>query len=287
MKWTIELEEPYEDEEPIKLFRKNSNKGTNDENKENEVPDDDTSLKEELLKDEQEIMEIYEDLDRHLKLIEDEKKVESVSVCESLDKRAESEVIPIDEPPKPPEIPVFKPVNVIKILNEPPLPLPELIFTLDGVDDESGHNGSSGGSKEGTAEDDGDYAKISVKDLIHTFENVQHNQKVHVREIDRMVKEPSSETEVSEGKRTRTLLDVEINVPFICDSLFLCVKCVTRHLLLHNFCVTIFLKIELSNFELSLKRDISRYSRNHFLSFVKLMTLLVDFSFESSSFDGR
>lgn len=240
MKWTIELEEPYEDEEPIKLFRKNSNKGTNDENKENEVPDIDTSLKEELLKDEQEIMEIYEDLDRHLKLIEDEKKVESVSVCESLDKRAESEVIPIDEPPKPPEIPVFKPVNVIKILNEPPLPLPELIFTLDGVDDESGHNGSSGGSKEGTAEDDGDYAKISVKDLIHTFENVQHNQKVHVREIDRMVKEPSSETEVSEGKRTRTLLDVEINVSFICDSLFLCVKCVTRHLLLHNFCVTIF-----------------------------------------------
>lgn len=240
----IELEEPFEDEEPIKLFRKTSIKGTNDENKENEVPDiDDTSLKEELSKDEQEIMEIYEDLDRHLKLIEDEKKVESV--CDSLDKRAESEVIQFDEPPKPPEIPVFKPINVIKILNEPPPPLPELQFTLEDVDDESGQNGSSGGSKEGTAEDDTDYQKVSVKDLIHTFENVQHNQKVHVREIDRMVKEPSSETEVSEGKRTRTLLDVDINVSFICDSFFcidvICLCVTTRHLLPHNICVKTFL----------------------------------------------
>lgn len=206
------MEEPYEDDEPIKLFRKNSSKGVDDENKENEVPEIDTSLKEELTKDEQEIMEIYEDLDRHLKLIEDEKIGESV--CDSLDKRVESEILIFDEPPKPPEIPVFKPVNVIKILNEPPPPLPELQFTLEDVDDESGPNGSSGGSKEGTAEDDGDYPKISVKDLIHNFENVQHNQKVHVREIDRMVKEPSSETEVSEGKRTRSLLDVEINVLF-------------------------------------------------------------------------
>lgn len=212
-----DLEEPYEDEEPIKLFRKNSTKGTDDENKENEVPEIDTSLKEELSTDEQEIMEIYEDLDRHLKLIEDDKKRESV--CDSLDQRVESEVLIFDEPPKPPEIPVFKPINVIKILNEPPPPLPELQFTLEDVDDESGPNGSSGGSKEGTAEDDGDYPKISVKDLIHTFENVQHNQKVHVREIDRMVKEPSSETEASEGKRTRSLLDVEINVSN-CDWLF-------------------------------------------------------------------
>lgn len=211
-----DLEEPYEDEEPIKLFRKNSTKGTDDENKENEVPEIDTSLKEELSTDEQEIMEIYEDLDRHLKLIEDDKKRESV--CDSLDQRVETEVLIFDEPPKPPEIPVFKPINVIKILNEPPPPLPELQFTLEDVDDESGPNGSSGGSKEGTAEDDGDYPKISVKDLIHTFENVQHNQKVHVREIDRMVKEPSSETEASEGKRTRSLLDVEINVSN-CDSL--------------------------------------------------------------------
>lgn len=201
------------------MFRKNSTKGNDDENKENEVPEIDTSLKEELSKDEQEIMEIYEDLDRHLKLIEDDKKRESV--CDSLDQRveAESEVLIFDEPPKPPEIPVFKPINVLKILNEPPPPLPELQFTLEDVDDESGPNGSSGGSKEGTAEDDGDYPKISVKDLIHTFENVQHNQKVHVREIDRMVKEPSSETEASEGKRTRSLLDVEINVSN-CDSLF-------------------------------------------------------------------
>lgn len=145
-------------------------------------------------------MEIYEDLDRHLKLIEDEKKVEEEVPVEDKGIDVES-----NETPKPPEIPVFKPVNVIKILNEPVV-LPELIFSIDDVNDDE--EASKESSKEGTEEVE-EYAKISVKDLIHTFENVQHNQKVHVREIDRMIKEPSTETESSEGKRTRTLLDVE------------------------------------------------------------------------------
>ncbi|XP_063704142.1 titin isoform X2 [Culicoides brevitarsis] len=196
IKLSIELEEPFEDETPIKLFRKSSVKAADDENKENEIPDDDTSLKEELLKDEQEILEIYEDLDRHLKLIDDDHRK---SLCESVEtSNSRRESVNFPDPPKPPEIPVFKPINVLKILNEPPPPLPELQFNLE-VDDESGTKST----KEGTAEEEGDeedpdYPKISVKELIHTFENVQHQQKVHVREIDRMIKEPSTETESSE-----------------------------------------------------------------------------------------
>lgn len=173
------------------------------------MPEIDRNLKEDLLTDEQEIMKIYEDLDRHLKLIEDDQKNGRKSICESLEQsRRESEVL-VPEPPKAPEIPVFKPINVLKILNEPPPPLPDL-FNIDDIDDESNPKSSkSGDSKEGTAEDDEDYPKISVKDLIHTFENVQYNQKVHVREIDRMIKEPSTETESSEGKRKQPFLDID------------------------------------------------------------------------------
>uniref|UniRef100_A0A336M434 CSON002456 protein n=1 Tax=Culicoides sonorensis TaxID=179676 RepID=A0A336M434_CULSO len=190
----LSIETPYENDEPIRLFKRKMSK---DENKENEVPEIDASLKDELLKDEKEIMEIYEDLDRHLKLIEEDttKKPEVTSTSIETDgNRNETESVAVSETlndtPKPPEIPVFKPVNVIKILNEPPPPLPELQFTMDEDDD---FKGGSGESKEGTAEGDEEYAKISVKDLINTFENVQSTQKVHVREIDKvLIREPSS-----------------------------------------------------------------------------------------------
>uniref|UniRef100_A0A336LSF0 CSON002456 protein n=1 Tax=Culicoides sonorensis TaxID=179676 RepID=A0A336LSF0_CULSO len=189
----LSIETPYENDEPIRLFKRKMSK---DENKENEVPEIDASLKDELLKDEKEIMEIYEDLDRHLKLIEEDttKKPEVTSTSIETDgNRNETESVAVSETlndtPKPPEIPVFKPVNVIKILNEPPPPLPELQFTMDEDDD---FKGGSGESKEGTAEGDEEYAKISVKDLINTFENVQSTQKVHVREIDKvLIREPS------------------------------------------------------------------------------------------------
>lgn len=50
---------------------------------------------------------------------------------------------------------------------------------------------------------DDDFVKVSVKELINTFENVQHREKVHVKTIDRIIKESSSESEASsEGKRT-------------------------------------------------------------------------------------
>lgn len=196
----LDLEQPYEDDEPMNL----------EENKENEIPEIDSTLKEELSTDEKEILEIYEDLDRHMKLIEDKQPQENETpVREST---TEEIIFPIQPEPEKKEI-VFKPTNIIKKLYyEPPPKLEPLFPDLSILDGYGANLDSTHGSdtsqeamesrKQSMAigEEDEDYPRVSVKELIHSFENVKQQEKVHLRKVERLIKESSTESEVSEGK---------------------------------------------------------------------------------------
>lgn len=73
--------------------------------------------------------------------------------------------------------------------------------------------------------DDEEFPKVSVKELINTFENVQHKEKVHVKAIDRLVKESSSESEVStEGKRTFPR-DLNLSTRLLSQAVVIVVVC--------------------------------------------------------------
>lgn len=195
----LDLEQPYEDDEPMNL----------EENKENEIPEIDSTLKEELSTDEKEILEIYQDLDRHMKLIEDKQPQESETpVREST---TEEISFPIQPEPEKKEI-VFKPTNIIKKLYYEPPPKLEPLFPdlsiLDGyalpLDSAQGSETASQeeSRKQSMAigEEDDDYPRVSVKELIHSFENVKQIERVHLKKVERLIKESSTESEVSEGK---------------------------------------------------------------------------------------
>lgn len=115
---------------------------------------------------EQEIMDIYEDSNRRIELIKEEPKIEAPI---EVKKKEEPEPIAIVQLPKPSVAP-------ISFFDNKPLP-PE----------------------------EDEYPKVSVKNLVNTFEGFQAKEKVHVNKSHIIkssdsYKESSSESDVSKGK---------------------------------------------------------------------------------------
>lgn len=141
-------------------------------NKENKVPEINDEEQEEFEGEEPEIMDYYEDSSRRMRYL-NEPQEENVETYE-ITKEIQPAVVPLPRLPPPAPVKEWKPEP--KLLYPLP-PLPPIMMNIE--------------------ENEEDYQKVSVKELITTFENVQHKEKVHVN---RVIKESSSESEQSEGK---------------------------------------------------------------------------------------
>lgn len=152
-----------------------------EEDKENEIPEMDDEENEQLQSEEPEIVDIYEDSSRHMQFLVEKSRNETQA--------AESKQFLATESQDTEEYCEVKKDEVVRSdiynynVSEPPLLYPLPPINIDVVEST-----------------DEDYQKVSVKELISNFENVQ--QKVHVKSYEGIVKESSTESELSEGKQT-------------------------------------------------------------------------------------
>lgn len=198
-----------------------------EEDKENEMPEMDETESEELQYDEQEIMDIYEDSSRRMQFVT-EQSGRKQSNCTVLTSAESTPALQLTSTPigsVPIQVAPLMVTNAAPVVQAPTIVMTPTVTAQEVVAAEQVSSTNATPRMSITVsnwktprkdivlpptpvfdmggETDEEFPKVSVKELINTFENVQHKEKVHVKTIDRLIKESSSESEVStEGKQT-------------------------------------------------------------------------------------